>query len=579
MTTTPLATIVCSHTSSLLSIVTIATTLMGLPATSDQHDVVLPPPLTPRHSGGVIGLATVLQQQPPSQMSFQAYGNYAMGPPQVGFSFRVKPPTVLYFYMSGVCSGVCFLFSGTMLDAVFTNGALPVGFTPLEPFGAYPWQTYVQRGIGHWSTPGMHRVAAPSTAFSRGSLLLLNQLSSSHSNYMVGHTGLETWQRITHSLHFPCLVGRHLLSQVWFHLMTQLALNLWWALNLVILVWWLGIRLMSLLITDLLSGLLLIPIFILGSQVRCHHWPTFPWNQGCEDYSFLNQAVADFEQGLVSILTDSIKTPELDISLGEPDAVTSSLSSRFLQLVNTISDTSKLQLAPSIRSHKLWCHAWALLASVPLATKMSASKLICYFSSHPAAFGFQSSTSPDNITFTPTSRKADQSLLEFQTGIGAAAHATINMEQLISHLRVALVDTISSLPNSGGGVIPVSKVHELLTKVHDILDSAVSKWVGKSAQILAHVFYSASRQHHEVWASKIPFLNSLKDVVPPSEACLYDHINWSLAQAKQLSSIGLSQSFLSKKSGKARPQTGFHFTVQKRPAPGYSYRLQEVCWW
>ena len=32
--------------------------------------------------------------------------------------------------------------------------------------------------------------------------------------------------------------------------------------------------------------------------------------------------------------------------------------------------------------------------------------------------------------------------------------------------------------------------------------------------------------------------------------------------------MGLSQSFPSESGGKARPQTGFHFTVQKRPAPG-----------
>ena len=72
---------------------------------------------------------------------------------------------------------------------------------------------------------------------------------------------------------------------------------------------------------------------------------------GCEDYSFLDQAVADFEQGLDSILTDSIETPEFDTSFDEPDAITSSVSSGFLYLVSTISDTSKLQLAPSIRSH------------------------------------------------------------------------------------------------------------------------------------------------------------------------------------------------------------------------------------
>ena len=72
-------------------------------------------------------------------------------------------------------------------------------------------------------------------------------------------------------------------------------------------------------------------------------------------------------------------------------------------------------------------------------------------------------------------RKADQFLSDFQTGVGAAAHATLDTEQLISHLRVALVDTLSSLPDAEGGVIPVSEVHESLLKVHDILDMAVSK--------------------------------------------------------------------------------------------------------
>ena len=101
--------------------------------------------------------------------------------------------------------------------------------------------------------------------------------------------------------------------------------------------------------------------------------------------------------------------------------------------------------------------------------------MICYFSSHPVSYGFQSSSPPDNITLTPANRTADQSLSEFQTGIGAAAHATFDTEKLISHLRVALVDIVSSVPDSEGGVISVSKVHELLLKVHDILDNAVSK--------------------------------------------------------------------------------------------------------
>ena len=136
----------------------------------------------------------------------------------------------------------------------------------------------------------------------------------------------------------------------------------------------------------------------------------FPLELGCEDYSFLDQAMADFEQGLDSILTGSLETPELDVSLDEPDAIPSLVSSGFLHLVNTLSDNSKVQLAHSIRSHKLWCQARALLAPVPLATKMSVSILIPYFSNHPAAFGFQSSTLLDNITLISANRKADQSI-------------------------------------------------------------------------------------------------------------------------------------------------------------------------
>ena len=208
-------------------------------------------------------------------------------------------------------------------------------------------------------------------------------------------------------------------------------------------------------------------------------------------------------------------------------------SSGFLCSVSTLFDNSKPQLNPSLGSHKLWCQARALLAPVPLATKMSASKLICYFSSHPAAFRFQSSTPLDNIT--SANRKVDQSLSDLQTGVGAAAYATLDTEQLISHLRVGLLDTLFPLPNSERGIIPVSEVHELLLRVHNILDNTVSNQVGNFACILAHVFNSVSRQCHEVWASQFPFPHSLRNVISPSEAYLYGCINWSLAQAQQQS--------------------------------------------
>ena len=80
----------------------------------------------------------------------------------------------------------------------------------------------------------------------------------------------------------------------------------------------------------------------------------FPQEAGYEDYFFLDLAMADFKQGLDSILTDILETPELDTSLDDPDAIPSSVSFGFLHSVSTLSDTSKLQLPPSIRSPKLW---------------------------------------------------------------------------------------------------------------------------------------------------------------------------------------------------------------------------------
>ena len=230
MTTPPQVT-VSSGTSSLLSVVTMAPSLMGLLATPGQHDVVLPPLLTPRHSGSVVGLATVLQQQPPSQMPLWAYANYVMGPPQV-----VECPTILYYICLVSVLVYAFCFQVPCCMSYSPMGAQPLGFASLQPFGAYPWEAYVQHGDGHQPTPGMHRVAASSTVFSRGSLMLLNQLFPSHPKYMAGHTALGAWQ--SHLISPPSLhCGKGLLFQVWFHLMAWLTMNLQCALNLVILVW------------------------------------------------------------------------------------------------------------------------------------------------------------------------------------------------------------------------------------------------------------------------------------------------------------------------------------------------------
>ena len=80
-----------------------------------------------------------------------------------------------------------------------------------------------------------------------------------------------------------------------------------------------------------------------------------------------------------------------------------------------------------------------------------------------------------NITLNPANKKTDESMSDFQTGIGAVVHATLGTKQLMSHTTAAFVDTIGSLQDSERGVISVPDVHELLANIHDILDSAVSK--------------------------------------------------------------------------------------------------------
>ena len=97
--TTTLPVMMMSSGLSTISSVTMAPSLMGLPATLGQHEVVLPPHLMPRCLGDVTGLASVPHQQPPSLMPLLAYASYAMGSPWVGFFFRVEPPTVLFLYV------------------------------------------------------------------------------------------------------------------------------------------------------------------------------------------------------------------------------------------------------------------------------------------------------------------------------------------------------------------------------------------------------------------------------------------------------------------------------------------------
>ena len=398
-----------------------------------------------------------------------------------------------------------------------------------------------------------------------GSLLLLSLLFPNHPIYMVGHTALGAWQRVTQSLCFPYMMERGLLFQVWCHQMTWSTLNLWWALNLVILVWWLGIRLMSLLAPGLQSGLLPCYHIYPGLTGKVSSLTHFPLEPGCEDYAFLDQAVGDFEQGLDSILTDSLDT-RIGHFLGWAwcHYIFSLLLGFSTQLVPFLIILSH-SLLLAFLLHKLWCQARALLAPVSLATKMSASKLIHYFSSHPAAFGFWASTPPDNITLNSANRKADQSLSDFQTGFGATAlcyswHRATHLSPQGCPCWYSFLSTWCW--------------GRCYTCVWSAWITSQGSWhFGQGcfqmswklmAFILAYLFNSVSRQHCEVWASQFPFLHSLRDVIPPSEACLYGHINWSLAQVHHQSSVGLSQSFPPREGwqGQTMDWVPFHSTEE-----------------
>ena len=160
----------------------------------------------------------------------------------------------------------------------------------------------MQPSDGHQPTPGMHRVAAPSTMLSRGEPYA-TQSAVPQPSHLFG--GAESPDPST----FPT--------------------------------WWGGVIFPGLFpsndTVDSESAMGINPGdsgMVIGCQVGefTHTWSAeqfvahshiypgftgkvsslthFPLELGCEDYSFLDQAMADFEQGLDSIVTNSPETPE-----------------------------------------------------------------------------------------------------------------------------------------------------------------------------------------------------------------------------------------------------------------------------
>ena len=131
-TTIPLVTVVSSGMSSLSS-VTMASSLMGLPTTLGQCDMVLPPPLMLRCPGGVIGFASVPQQQPPSLMPHQAYANYAKGSPTGRFLFQSLASHCLYVICLVSVLVSVFYFQVACWMPYSPLVAQPLGFALLQP--------------------------------------------------------------------------------------------------------------------------------------------------------------------------------------------------------------------------------------------------------------------------------------------------------------------------------------------------------------------------------------------------------------------------------------------------------------
>ena len=180
-------------------------------------------------------------------------------------------------------------------------GAQPVGFAPWQPFGVYPWQAYVQPGDGHWSTPGMHRVAAHSATLGRvepsATQSAVPQLIG--EVYILGGS-IESHLIPLSSLHdgegssFPDLVP----SDDAVH--SDSVIDVKPGDSSVVI----GYQVDEFTCTWSAEWFVAHSHIYPGFTGKVSSLTHFPLEPGFENYAFLDQAVADFQQGLDSILTD-----------------------------------------------------------------------------------------------------------------------------------------------------------------------------------------------------------------------------------------------------------------------------------
>ena len=191
-------------------------------------------------------------------------------------------------------------------------GAQPLGFAPWQPFGVYTWQAYVQPGDGHWSTPGMHRVAAPSATLGNGEPSATYSavpqpfggaysLGGSVKSHLISPPSLHDREGSS----FPGLVP---LDDA---VNSESVMGFKPGDSSVVIGYQVDEFTCTWSAEQFVGHSHIYPGFT-GKVSSLTHFPLEP---GCEDYAFLDQVVADFNQGLDSILTDSLETLELDTSL------------------------------------------------------------------------------------------------------------------------------------------------------------------------------------------------------------------------------------------------------------------------
>ena len=169
--------------------------------------------------------------------------------------------------------------------------------------------------------------------------------------------------------------------------------------------WWLGIRLVSLLSPPLLRGFLLIHTFTISSWVSCHHFATFHLKEGVRIIHLWTRQLqtlnwAQIPSSLIPSRHQNRKHPLMSLL----SLLLQSLQGFFTWLVQflILLNYSLLLASGLINYGDMQGHFFTLFLLPPICQHRNWFDIFLVTQQH---IGFQSSTPPDNITLNPTSRK------------------------------------------------------------------------------------------------------------------------------------------------------------------------------